>query len=263
MTSFQADMTFVAKGTEKPAFITQEYGTPSIRKGAFETRPVWIHDGRAADEAFDLDSHGFALLNHTSEVRDFENPEEITSVYYDEISAIVRKHLGAEHVYIVDHTIRYSEKKPGERRVVTHVHNDYTEKSGPERLREHVGDALADDLSGRRIVQVNVWRPLTEPVRVAPLAVVDGSSVPFEDLVRCDIVYPDRVGEIYELRFSAAHRWYWFPDMHCGEIILIKGYDSEKDGRVRFTPHTAFVYPHTKPLDPPRISIEVRTIAVV
>ncbi len=154
-------MTFVAKGTEKPAFIIQECGTPSIRKGAFETRPVWIHDGRVADEAFDLDSHGFALLSHTSDVHDFENPEEITSAYYEEIAAIIRQYLDAEHVYIFDHTVRYSEKNSGERSVVTHAHNDYTEKSGPESLRRHVGDALADDLSGRRIVQVNVWRPLT------------------------------------------------------------------------------------------------------
>ena len=52
-------------------------------------------------------------------------------------------------------------------------------------------------------------------------------------------------------------------EMHCGEIILIKGYDSEKDRRVRFTPHTAFDHPHIKPSDPPRISIKVRTIAVI
>ena len=41
------------------------------------------------------------------------------------------------------------------------------------------------------------------------------------------------------------------------EVILIKGWDSLKDGRARFTPHGAFNLPQT------RKSIEVRTLVVI
>ncbi len=45
------------------------------------------------------------------------------------------------------------------------------------------------------------------------------------------------------------------------EAILIKGYDSEVDGRARFTLHTAFDDPTTPADAAPRESIEVRVLA--
>jgi hypothetical protein len=63
------------------------------------------------------------------------------------------------------------------------------------------------------------------------------------------------------LRYSPAHRWYYFPDMDVSEALLLKCYDSETDGRARFLPHSAFDDPTSPPDAPPRESIEVRTIA--
>ena len=45
------------------------------------------------------------------------------------------------------------------------------------------------------------------------------------------------------------------------EAIVFKVYDSAKDGRARFTPHTSFQDPTTPPGAPPRQSIEARTLA--
>jgi hypothetical protein len=47
------------------------------------------------------------------------------------------------------------------------------------------------------------------------------------------------------------------------EVLLIKGWDSQDDGRARFTPHGAFDLPNTPPDAAPRESIEVRTLVVV
>ena len=44
-------------------------------------------------------------------------------------------------------------------------------------------------------------------------------------------------------------------------MILIKGYDSETDGRARFAPHTVFDDPTSPPDVPARESIEIRTLA--
>ena len=49
--------------------------------------------------------------------------------------------------------------------------------------------------------------------------------------------------------------------MAAGEAILIKTYDSETDGRARFTIHTAFDDPTTPADAPPRESMETRTFA--
>jgi hypothetical protein len=49
--------------------------------------------------------------------------------------------------------------------------------------------------------------------------------------------------------------------MRREEAIVFKVYDSEKDGRPRFTPHTSFDDPATPPGAPRRQSIEARALA--
>ena len=80
-------------------------------------------------------------------------------------------------------------------------------------------------------------------------------------LAVCKLVYADRVGEIYQGVYNADHQWHYFPAMTRDEAILIKCYDSEKDGRARFSLHSAFDDP-TSPADAkPRQSIEARAFA--
>ena len=49
--------------------------------------------------------------------------------------------------------------------------------------------------------------------------------------------------------------------MEMDEVALIKTYDSATDGRTRFTIHTAFTDPASKPDAAPRQSIETRCFA--
>ena len=69
-----------------------------------------------------------------------------------------------------------------------------------------------------------------------------------------------RVGETYSVVFSPEHRWFYVPEMTADEILLLKCFDSETDGRARFAPHTAFVDPTTPANAAPRESIELRTL---
>jgi len=49
--------------------------------------------------------------------------------------------------------------------------------------------------------------------------------------------------------------------MRRNEAIVFKCYDSERDGRARWTAHCAFDVPTSSPGAPPRESIEMRTLA--
>src|SRR6267378_3058009 len=85
------------------------------------------------------------------------------------------------------------------------------------------------------------------------------TTVAFTDFVPCDLVYRDRTGEIYRVKYNANHRWFYVPEMRADEAILIKCYDSAPD-KARFTAHSAFEDP-TAPVDVlPRESIELRTL---
>ena len=146
------------------------------------------------------------------------------------------------------------------REAVQRVHNDYTVKSGPQRVRDLFPADEAEWLLRHRVAMVNVWRPIRGPVRDMPLAVADAASIAFDDLVPSDLIYRDRVGETYGVSFSPRHRWFYFPEMTPDEALFIKVYDSDAR-RARFSAHTAFADP-TAPADAaPRESIEVRTFA--
>ena len=73
--------------------------------------------------------------------------------------------------------------------------------------------------------------------------------------------YPNRVGQTYAITYNPAHSWYWFPHMRRDEALVFKVFDSLKDGRARWTAHTAFEDPTSPPNARPRESIEIRTLA--
>ena len=92
------------------------------------------------------------------------------------------------------------------------VHNDYTEKSGPQRVRDLLPPDEAEARLKKRFVEINVWRNIAhDPVEMSPLGFVDSESIAPRDLAVCDLVYADRTGEIYIGVYNADHRWYYFP----------------------------------------------------
>jgi hypothetical protein len=264
-----APLTFITPQDTKPVFESSAItgGAPRIFFDT-ERHTVAIYDMRPRAGALSLDREGFELLQHRT-VADLDDDDAIEHVYYPEIEALLGAVTGASRVVIFDATRRSdagegAKNRDGLRGPASRVHVDYTAKSGPQRVRDLLGESEAARLaaSGARIIQINVWRPIRGPVQRSPLALADAASVRPEDLIATDQVFPDRVGEIYHLAYDPAQRWYYAPEMTPDEVLLIKGWDSGTD-RSRFTPHGAFDLPDTPAGAPPRESIEVRTLVVI
>jgi hypothetical protein len=257
-------MTYLADAGVKPVTYNPPPGTGTPRRvGNYGSFRVRVRDARPIAGALDLDRHGFALTRHDTAMRDFYDEREVREVYYQEIDRLVKAATGAREVVVFDHTVRVAERAVdrGLRAPVQLVHNDYTEKSGPQRVRELLGEAAAPARLARRFAEYNVWRPISGPVRMMPLALVDAASIAPGDLVAADLVYQDRTGEIYHGLYNPDHRWFYFPDMRRDEAAFIKCYDSLTDGRARFSLHSAFDDATTPADAPPRESIEVRCFA--
>jgi hypothetical protein len=260
-----AALNYLAPMTEKPRNYTFEPppGVPQSN-AVFESRRLPVFNLRPVADQVSLDREGVALVQHRSAVVDFYDEGELETVYYPEAEALVAAATGARRVVVFDHTIRRriagtADRTAGApRQPVPRVHNDYTVKSAPQRVRDLLGDEAEAALEGRFAV-INVWRPIRGPLRDAPLAVCDATTADFGDFVAQDLVYPDRVGETYLVRHNPAHRWYYVPDMQADEALLLKCYDSAEDGTARFAPHTAFEDP-TATHVLPRESIELRTL---
>jgi hypothetical protein len=262
----EAEVVYLAKTVDKPHTYTYDPPEGVARSNIVtETHVVPIFDMRPAADSLSLDQQGFVLREAPSAVKDFYDEAELRDVYYREAEDLVQQATGASRVVVFDHTIRrrthgVEDRTPGiPRQPVTRIHGDYTELSGPQRVRDLMGEE-ADDLLTRRFAIINVWRPIRGPLTDAPLAVCDAGSVADGDLVPQDLIYRDRTGEIYGLTYNPAHRWYYAPAMRADEALLLKCYDSQRDGRARFMPHTSFQDPHAPAEGLPRESIELRTL---
>jgi hypothetical protein len=234
------------------------------RTGATEQRPMRIRDGRPLGSQLSLDQNGFVLVEHRTAVTDFFDTAQLEASYYPEVQRLVQTVSGASRVVVFDHTLRtgdLAEQRAKKiREPVLWAHNDYTEWSGPQRVRE-ILPKEAEQLLQHRFAIIQVWRAIGKPIQSNPLALVDAHSVSSADLLPAERRYPDRVGETYQLLHNPNHQWFYFPEMRRDEALVFKVYDSLPDGPARFTPHTSFIDPTTPPDAPPRQSIEVRTLA--
>ncbi len=261
----RAPLQFMVPMDEKPQVIMSvNQAEPNKRTGEFQITELEIADARGLDDQPQLDREGFELVTSPTQVTDFYDEEQIASIYYPECIALLKAETGASDVHIFDHTLRVQDagkrETHGTRLPVPIVHNDYTEKSGPQRVHDLLEPEKAERFLSGRFSMVNIWRSFGKSAEAYPLASADGRTIPEEDYIAVDIVYHDRTGEIYQNAHSPGQRWYYFSDMVPDEAMLLKCFDTAQDGRTRYTAHTGFENPNAPEGTPPRESIEVRTL---
>jgi hypothetical protein len=264
--AIHALINYLVETEEKP----ESYGGVSQavadrqRKGKYEEHEMPIYDGRPIADRVSLEREGFIFVRHETKMKDFYDEEEIRRAYYPETEALVKQTSGAVRVLVFDHTLRSADSATREAKQISgpvrNAHNDYTEWSGPQRIRDLLPNE-ADELLKGRFAVVQTWRPINRAVDREPLAIADARSIGTRELIPSARIYPDRRGEVYHSTFNPAHRWYYFPKMQRNEVMVFKCFDSLKDGRARWTAHCAFDDPNSPPDAPPRESIEMRTLA--
>jgi len=262
----EAVLNYALDTGEKPVTHTAVLNsTPVLRTGKREERRATIHNGRLLAHEFSLEREGFVLVRHESRVKEFYDEDELRAVYYPEIEALVKRESGASRVVIFDHTLRAQDEGIRAERKVREpnrsVHNDYTDWSGPKRVRDILPADEAERLLEGRFAIIQVWQPTRNPVRTNPLAIADARTLRADELIPSQRSYPGRIGETYQIKYSAEHRWFYFPAMTRDEALVFKTFDSATDGRARFTAHSSFDDPTSPPDAPGRESIEMRTLA--
>jgi hypothetical protein len=262
----EADLMFAERASEKPyAYVGEPpEGIPSTR-GDYASHKVWVENARPIADSLSLDVEGFAVVRHATAVRDFWDEAQTLALGHPETAQLVKDLTGASRVVVFDHTLRRRTEGAGDRvtglprQPAGRAHVDQTIWSGPQRVRDIMGDQ-AEALLRRRAAIINVWRPIAYAARDWPLALADARSVRPDDLIATDLIFPHRRGETYGIAFDPAQRWLYVPDLQPDEAILIKCWDSDASV-ARFAPHSGFEDPSTPAGTPPRQSIEFRTIA--
>ena len=229
---------------------------------------VSVHDGWSKVRDFTIDRNGFSVQGFNTHFEQWEDQDCTRSSFYPEVVEFLKRELGAKRVLVFDHTIRTvknanrkltQETNTSQRSPVMLVHCDYTAESGPLRVKQLLPDE-ANELLSKRVVFINVWKPIHDVVEERPLAMCDTTSSSPEDFFKLHLRYRDRNGENYVMKHSEHHKWWYFPKITPQQVILLKTYDSETDGRARYVGHSAFEDPTTREGAPIRESVEIRTI---
>jgi hypothetical protein len=261
----QGVLNFAERSAEKA--YTYTYKPPEGVRGSnivVRSETVTLENAREI-AGLDVDVQGFQIVSHHTAVRDFWDEAQTLALGHPEVADLVKAVTGASRVVVFDHTLRrrdagVADRTPGQaRQPAGRVHIDQTVDSGPQRVRDLMGEQ-AEALLTRRAAIINVWRPIHHEARDWPLAFADARSVARDDLIPSDLIFPHRKGEIYGVAYNPAQQWRFVPDLQVDEAILIKCWDSDTSV-AQFTPHTAFADPTTPEGTPPRESIEFRTIA--
>jgi hypothetical protein len=239
-----------------------------------EFHEMSIYDCRPILDELSLEGAGFVVRESAADPSDFYDDAAVRAEYLPAVERAVARETGAVAVFAFDHNVRSSravvEPRSGVRPPADMAHNDYTEASGPRRIREILAERGRLDLAGHRGALINVWRPLAWPAQDVPLAICEAESTSPEDFVDTDIEHygerdlehPSHTGQIFSIRYNPRHRWFYVPDMRPQESLIFKCWDSLRSGQARYTAHTGFKNPAAPPDAPPRQSIEVRTVAI-
>ena len=259
-----------------------------LNTGTYAAYTVQIQDGRAIKDRFHLDTHGFVLAEHQSGIRDFFDKQQVDDHYPDEVVAVVKQLTGADRVAPLGWMVRTS----GDLSRYRHQTTGYTHKGGvqppageahvdmtPNRAVTMASDVyqrfFSDGKHYRRFIASSLWRTFSPGPQDWPVAVCDAASVGADEGTPNTMFIvdklPDRAtmlgimpdedkamaAEIF--LYNPRHSWWYFSNMHRGEVLLFKFYDSDQTRAWR-VPHTAF-RDTSFPNAVTRESIEFRTVA--
>lgn len=294
-----------ADGSRLYNYINADSTTGERRRNWVEDpRVVDIENVRGSEDQYKLDTAGFQFGRQASQHTRFLDDKEIEAEYYPECIELIKKITGASSAVIFDHskclrvssswtamlttrTLAIRRRRPGQiddspdkRQPVSLVHVDQTNASSVARVHRHLPASDAPALLKRRFQIINLWRPIAHTALDWPLALCDFRSVDVKsDLLPVALIYPDREGETFGVKFNQAHKWKYMRGMEPDEFALIKWYapfrhsqewdfdkdtssfDSVQDGSVAIlTPHSGFQDPNSPEGAPLRESIEVRAL---
>ena len=251
----------------------QEVDDPKERAELYHNHPIRVHNARLLDPPASIGVQGFQLIKQVTKVRDFLNLEVATTDFYAECKDVVKELTGCYDTVVTQHQYRngyrhYPEGHPKRMKPTPNgapgayggTHSDISPWA------ENRWDDIVD---GRHCAMFNLWRSidLENPIQTMPLAVLDMTSLSFDDMVAADAWGGAQAKQqhlvSYRLAYNENQKWYYYPRMLPHEMLVFKQYDTRTENPcLRQVYHGAIPDPETTEDTPLRHTIEVRVLAL-
>jgi len=263
-----------AKGLAPTPGVLPEAPAVKIRNGR-ELQEQAQTDPSFTEAGF-FDEHSFVLLDHTSDVQNWDvdpagapDDSDIACIYYPEVATIIRERLLPGYrleIPQVPYLLRRGPETPNPF-YGTVVHQDYglSADDYQENVAAYGTDEHArawreqydrDEVAG--FLVINFWRTvyMDEPLRHQPLTICDPYSVEPDDVLSTGLLNftpTGRPSNQLGMRYNPEQRWYYYPGMTTGEVLAFKNFQCWKGEppTLRTCFHSAFDEP-----DPPEQAIE-------
>ena len=242
------------------------------RRCMYQQLPIKVYDARRLAQLPTLERNGFTLVNAPSKITDYDDQQQVTTVLYNKFEDLVKRLTNCVDVTVTQHQYRngygnLNENHPSHHRPTANgsegsyagIHSDVTpwSESGWKNL-----------VNGRHFQVYNLWCS-TRPegtIEVMPLSICDMNSVDPDDMICADSWgQSDTRARLvsYRLVSNENQRWFYFPHMTPGEVLVFKQYDTmQEKPNMRCTFHGAVNNRDIKDDEPLRETIEVRLIAL-
>ena len=251
----------------------KEVSDPKERAELYHNHAIRVHNARLLDPPATINVQGFQLVHQDTRVDDLVDMEKATTAFYAECSEVVKELTGCADSYVTQHQYRngYGNLPEGHPKRMKPTPNGSPGGYGGTHsdispMAENRWDDIVD---GRHCAMFNLWRStdLKHDIQVMPLAVLDMTSLDFDDMVAADAWGGASSKQqhlvSYRLAYNPNQRWYYFPRMKPTEMLVFKQYDTrELDPTLRQVYHGAIPDPNTTDETPLRQTIEVRVLAL-
>ena len=249
-------------------------------RGTRASTEVTVLDGRSADLP-GWQEAGFELVQHRSQVSDWNDNEQLSSIHYAEAEALAREMTGADVALVSSHIRRGPDQAERNRQLspITFVHSDFADTHIEIIRNSYRGDrpgaakalnrnSVEPDAIAKaaRVIILQFWRNIGPPKMDYPLAFCDARTVSLDQGRSFHITNYAGTGATFDALGIMApeqapdHEWYVFPEMTIDETVAFRTYDTElvRQGRIYFTPHSAVRDPEVPVGEPARSSVELR-----
>ncbi|KAF2172657.1 hypothetical protein M409DRAFT_16619 [Zasmidium cellare ATCC 36951] len=245
--------------------------------------PVKIYDERGHEDQFKIDVQGFQLEHAPAPGLELNEDGVVPlrgSAYDEDCVKLLKKVTGCSRVFVISSLTRRrgydatkasgeDEDKPDMEMTpgnasARFVHVDQSYSGARKRLYLDMGAEEAKVMEKTRWSVINIWRPL-EVVNNEPLGLCDARTVSEEQLhdtihlvpVKWPMTPPEnKMWQVGPPEKEGEHKWHFFSKMTPDECLVMKMFDSKKEGVCRRLPHSAF--PTPEDFGPPRRSVETR-----